>query len=166
MWCTYWANKYLSHVKRLWHDRVGAREIPDGHSFALNSYLCKKWLSSTEYVEKPTYPSYIHILRGSLFMMWLAILTNFRRFWIPILEYINIQNLSAHIVELLPFPHQLCCHCHLRYHNLFRQWVRRCRRGIGIYPKCAFCNLTSHMRIATVRVLEVACMRGHVVMFR
>jgi len=66
MWCTYWANKYLSHVKRLWHDRVGAREIPDGHSFALNSYLCKKWLSSTEYVEKPTYPSYIHILRGSL----------------------------------------------------------------------------------------------------
>ena len=62
-------------------------------------------------------------------MMRLAVLTNFRQFRIPISEYINVQDLSAHMVEILLFVLKLCCYCHLRYHNLLRlkQWGRRCR---------------------------------------
>jgi len=41
MWCMYWTNKYLSEGKRLGHDRVGAREIPDSHGLVLDSYLYK-----------------------------------------------------------------------------------------------------------------------------
>ena len=105
---------------------------------------------------------YIHILHGSSFMMWFAALTILMQFWIPISEYIDIQHLSSHIIEILPFLLKLCCHCHLRCHS-FPSWWRGYWQEIYIYLKCASCNLPNHLCIATIMMIETAFTRDFTV---